>query len=75
LAQSYPEVIAMQATVGDRLHVRSRSVGQKDRFGEVIEVRGANGGPPYLVRFADGHESLVYPGPDCVVERMERQER
>ena len=58
----------MQATVGDRLHVRSRTVGTKDRFGVVVEVRGSNGGPPYLVRFSDGHESLVFPGPDCVVE-------
>jgi len=58
----------MQASVGDRLHVRSNSVGVHDRIGEVLEVRGENGGPPYLVRYEDGHESLVYPGPDCVVE-------
>ncbi len=58
----------MRATVGDRLHIHSRLVGQRDRFGEVVEVRGAEGQPPYLVRFSDGHESLVYPGPDCVVE-------
>jgi hypothetical protein len=59
----------MQATVGDRLHVHSRTVGTRDRIGEIIEVRGNNGAPPYLVRFSDGHESLVYPGPDCVIER------
>jgi hypothetical protein len=58
----------MRATVGDRLHVHGRVVGSKDRLGEIIEVRGENGNPPYLVRFPDGHESLVYPGPDCVVE-------
>jgi hypothetical protein len=58
----------MQATVGDRLHVHSNTVGTKDRVGEIVEVRGSNGGPPYLVRYPDGHESLVYPGPDCVVE-------
>ncbi len=62
----------MQATVGDRLHVRGRSVGERDKFGEVIEVRGENGAPPYLVRFADGHEGLVFPGSDCVIERPER---
>jgi hypothetical protein len=65
-------VIAMQATVGDRLHVRAHVVGERDRYGEVIEVRGKDGAPPYLVRFADGHESLMYPGPDCVIERPER---
>jgi hypothetical protein len=34
-----------------------------------VEVRGDNGGPPYLVRYPDGHEGLVFPGPDCVIER------
>lgn len=58
----------MQATVGDRLHVHGRVVGDRDRFGEIIEVRGKNGEPPYLVRFPDGHETLVYPGPDCLIE-------
>jgi len=58
----------MQATVGDRLHVHSHVVGAHDKIGEIIEVRGENGAPPYMVRFSDGHESLVYPGPDCVIE-------
>jgi hypothetical protein len=43
-------------------------VGAHDKFAEIIEVRGADGAPPYLVRFSDEHESLIYPGPDCVVE-------
>jgi hypothetical protein len=58
----------MQATTGDRLLVRGKNVGLADRHGEIIEVRGADGRPPYLVRFSDGHEGLVFPGPDCVVE-------
>jgi hypothetical protein len=58
----------MRATVGDRLHVHARTVGAQERRGEIIEVRGEDGNPPYLVRFPDGHESLLYPGPDCVVE-------
>lgn len=58
----------MRATVGDQLHMRGRTVGTQDRFGEVIEVRGEDGAPPYLVRFPDGHETLIYPGADCVVE-------
>jgi uncharacterized protein DUF1918 len=57
----------MQATVGDRLHVHGRTVGNPDHEAEIIEVRGADGGPPYLVRYSDGHEGLVFPGPDCVV--------
>ncbi len=58
----------MHAEVGDKLHVHGRKVGHHDRLGEVLEVRGENGGPPYLIRFDDGHESLVFPGSDCVVE-------
>lgn len=58
----------MNGQIGDRLHVHGNVVGQPDRTGEIIEVRGAEGGPPFLVRFDDGHEALVYPGPDAVVE-------
>ena len=57
----------MQASVGDRLIVHGRTVGQHDRTVEIIEVLGANGGPPYRVRFEDGHETLMSPGPDTVV--------
>ncbi|SDY68032.1 protein of unknown function [Amycolatopsis xylanica] len=58
----------MHATVGDEIHVHGRTVGAGGQRGEIIEVRGANGSPPYLVRFTDGHEGLVVPGPDCEVE-------
>jgi hypothetical protein len=58
----------MQASVGDRLCVRGKTVETPDRFGVVIEVRGANGDPPFLVRFDDGHETLIFPGMDTVVE-------
>jgi hypothetical protein len=65
----------MQATVGDRLHVHSRTVGSADKVAEIIEVRGDNGGPPYLVRFEDGREALIYPGPDSVIETPEGKVR
>jgi uncharacterized protein DUF1918 len=58
----------MQANVGDRLHVHGNVVGSPDRTGEIVEIKGARGGPPYLVRFDDGHTTLVFPGPDAVVE-------
>jgi Domain of unknown function (DUF1918) len=61
----------MQATVGDHLIVHGRIVGQSDRTGEIIDVRGADGAPPYLVRFSDGHEAVMFPGPDCVIEHTE----
>ncbi len=58
----------MQAEVGDRLHIHSRAIGIVDREGVVSEVHGEDGEPPYLVKFDDGHETLIYPGPDCTVE-------
>jgi hypothetical protein len=54
--------------VGDRLAVHSHAVGRRDRSGEILDVRGSDGMPPYLIRFDDGHEALVYPGADAVVE-------
>lgn len=58
----------LQASVGDRLHVHSHTVGVTDKIALIVEVRGDDGAPPYLVRFPDGHETLVYPGSDCVIE-------
>lgn len=57
----------MQAQVGDRLVVEGRTVDIKRRDGEVIEVRGEDGAPPYVVRWSDGHEGLTFPGPDAHV--------
>jgi hypothetical protein len=65
----------MQAAVGDRLHVHGRTVGVSDQIGEIIEVRGDSGRPPYLVRWDDGREGLVFPGPDSVVEQRRRRKR
>ena len=56
------------AAAGDRVRVQSKSVGGSERLGTIIEVHGNEGSPPYVGRFDDGHESLVYPGPDWVVE-------
>jgi hypothetical protein len=57
----------MHANVGDILLVHGHVVGQKDRKAQIVEVRGPGGAPPFLVRYDDGHEQLVYPGPDAVV--------
>jgi hypothetical protein len=61
----------MQAKVGETLILKSHHVGEPDRTGEILEVRGDAGGPPYLVRFDDGHEGLVFPGSDAVVHHAE----
>ena len=61
----------MQARVGDRLRVHGRTVGHADHLVEIVEVRGVDGGPPFVVRYADGHTAIVFPGPDAVVERRQ----
>jgi hypothetical protein len=58
----------MRAQVGERLRIHGRTVGERDKECEIIEVRGAEGEPPYVVRFDDGREKLVFPGPDAQVE-------
>jgi hypothetical protein len=58
----------MKAKVGDHLHVHGRTVGDVDKVGEIIEVHGDDGAPPFLVKYPDGHETLVFPGPDSTVE-------
>jgi len=64
----------MRAVVGDRLHVHGRVVGAHDQTSEIIEIRGPDGEPPYLVRYSDGHEALVFPGADATVEHPQRRE-
>lgn len=61
----------MHATVGDRLIVHGTHVDDKVKDGEILEVRGKNGEPPYVVRWDDGHEGLVFPGPDATVRHQE----
>lgn len=57
----------MQAKVGDRLVTESNRVDSPRREGEILEVRGEDGAPPYVVRWGDGHEGLAFPGPDAHV--------
>jgi len=59
----------MRAQKGDRLVIRGHHVGDVDRDGEILEVQGEDGGPPYLVRWSDEeHAGLIFPGNDAVIE-------
>jgi hypothetical protein len=59
----------MKASVGDRIVVKGHHIGEAARDAEILEVRGADGAPPYFVRWSDdGHEGLFFPGPDANVE-------
>lgn len=57
----------MKAAVGDRIVMAGEQVDRPTRDGEVIEVRGEDGSPPFLVRWSDGHSGLIYPGPGSVL--------
>jgi hypothetical protein len=58
----------MRAEVGDKIVVRGRHTGDGDREGVVSEVHGADGAPPYLVRWIDGHETVFMPASGTLVE-------
>jgi hypothetical protein len=57
----------MKAQVGDRIILAGTRVDDPVRDGEVLEVKGSDGGAPYTVRWSDGHTGLVYPGPGAVM--------
>jgi hypothetical protein len=62
----------MHAKVGDRIVIKGHRVGEPDRDCEVLEVRGPDGGAPFLVRWGDsGHEALFFPGSDAFVQHYE----
>lgn len=58
----------MHAEAGDWLVVKGTIVDTPDEVGQIVEVRQADGGPPYRVRWLrNDHEALVFPGPDAHV--------
>jgi len=62
----------VKAAVGDRIVIHGHHIGDPDRDAEIVEVRGEDGGPPFVVRWGeDGHQSLFFPGPDASVEHYE----
>lgn len=66
----------MRASAGDRLVIKGHRLGEHERDAEILEVRGAEGGPPYWVRWEDdGHESLLFPGSDALVSHFRRHGR
>ncbi|HWM17713.1 MAG TPA: DUF1918 domain-containing protein [Microbacterium sp.] len=61
----------MNANVGDRVRIHGRTVGAAERVGEVIEVRGSEESPLLVVRYEDGHETILAPGGDCEILHAE----
>ena len=68
------DVTSMSASPGVRLVVGPHQLGGQRRDAEILEARGDEGGPPFLVRWEDsGRISLLYPGSDAHVERTVRR--
>lgn len=57
----------MRARVGDRIILAAERIDEPTRDGEVLEARGPEGTPPFLVRWSDGHTALIYPGPGSIL--------
>lgn len=62
----------MRAQAGDILMVRSHHIGEPQKA-VVPELRGDNGEPPFLVRWSDGYEGLIFPGSDASVQHRRRR--
>jgi len=61
----------MNAQPGDRIVIRSRTIGGPVRDAEVLEVEHEDGSPPYMVRWSDtGHEALFFPGTDAYIDHI-----
>ena len=65
----------MRAEAGDKLVIRGHKVGSHVREGTIVEVRGDDGAPPYLVRWEDEISAepgshLFFPGSDADVEHV-----
>ncbi len=65
----------LRAKPGDRLVVRAHHQGEPQHDGEILKVLGEDGGPPYLVRWDDGHEAEVFPGSDVFIEHFDKPEK
>lgn len=57
----------MKAQPGDRIVLAPVTVEGSLRDGKVLEARGPEGSPPFLVEWSDGHIGLLYPGPGAVL--------
>jgi hypothetical protein len=65
----------MRARPGDRLVVKSQRPGGHDARAKILEARGRDWGPPFLVQWAaDGRIELLVPPADAWVEHFSQLE-
>jgi hypothetical protein len=70
----------MKANVGDWLVIKGTTTELADQRGLITEVHGADGAPPFVVRWlASGHVTTVFPGSDALIltpaEQQQADER
>ncbi len=53
----------MEAKVGDRVSLDAKKVGQPRRVGVIRSVSKGLSGLRYSIRWEDGHETVIAPGP------------
>jgi hypothetical protein len=71
-----PKPPELRASAGDRIVIRGHHLGEPDRDGEILEVLGEDGRPPYRVRWSEtGRVALLFPGADAAVEHYPRRRR
>lgn len=61
---------APKAEIGDRVVVHGHHLGEPERDGEILDVLGHAGSPPYLVRWEDGRVTRFYPSSDARVQHF-----
>jgi len=65
----------VRAAAGDLVEVSGRRVGDPGRRGEIVEVLGTPERPHLLVRWEDGHETILYPGETTRIRARSRPRR
>lgn len=64
----------LRASAGDRLVIRAHHTGEAEHDGEILEVLGPEGSPPFVVRWKDdGRVSRLYPSSDAYVQHFEHE--
>jgi hypothetical protein len=61
----------IHADIGDRIVIRPKTEGRPVRSGEIVDARGREGTPPFVVRWDDsGRLALYFPGADAHVRHV-----
>jgi hypothetical protein len=58
----------MKANVGDHIVLRGHGSEGGDLRGEIIEILGEGGAPPYVVRWPYGYATLFVASPDAMID-------